>query len=344
MSRTAGELAQYLEAKLSGDSFLPISGVASPEQACFQDVIYIESPRHQKRAAGSKAGCVLARPGVRIEGKTIVETATPKLAFAKASAWLMLRQPVASEIHPTAVVAKSARLGEQVSLGPYVVVEEDARIGQGTRVDAFCFVGCGAQLGENCRLHPRVTLYPGIRVGNRVEIHSGSVIGGDGFGYVFGEGRQWKFPQIGTLEIEDDVEVGCNTTIDRGSLGETYIGNGVKIDNLVQVAHNVQIGAHSVIAAQTGISGSTVLGKRVSVGGQAGFGEHALVEDGVNVGGQAGVLGRKTVRTGETVWGTPSRPLGKFKEHYAWSARLPDLLPDLIARVEKLEDMSKKRQ
>jgi UDP-3-O-[3-hydroxymyristoyl] glucosamine N-acyltransferase len=155
---------------------------------------------------------------------------------------------------------------------------------------------------------------------------------------VFGDGRQWKFPQIGSVEIEDDVEIGCNTTVDRGSLGETRIGKGVKIDNLVQVAHNVQIGEHSVIAAQTGISGSTILGRHVSVGGQAGIGDHAVIEDEANVGGQAGVLVGKTIRRGQTVWGTPARPLDKFKEQYAWSARLPELLPDLLERIRKLEE------
>jgi UDP-3-O-[3-hydroxymyristoyl] glucosamine N-acyltransferase len=140
------------------------------------------------------------------------------------------------------------------------------------------------------------------------------------------------------VEIEDDVEIGCNTTIDRGSLGETRIGKGVKIDNLVQVAHNVQIGEHSVIAAQTGISGSTILGRHVSVGGQAGIGDHALIEDEANVGGQAGVLVGKTIRRGQTVWGTPARPLDKFKEHYAWSAQLPEIMPDLLERIRKLEE------
>jgi UDP-3-O-[3-hydroxymyristoyl] glucosamine N-acyltransferase len=338
MSRTAGELAQYLEAKLEGDPQLGLSGVASPEQAGPEDVIYLASPRQRDRMASSQARCVIARPGARIDGKTILESASPKLAFAKAAAWLLPPQPVREEIHPTAVVAKSARLGSNVSIGPYVVIEESASIGTGSRIDAFCFVGRGAIVGDDCRLHPRVTLYPGARLGSRVEIHSGVVVGGDGFGYVFGDGRQWKFPQIGSVEIEDDVEIGCNTTIDRGSLGETRIGKGVKIDNLVQVAHNVQIGEHSVIAAQTGISGSTILGRHVSVGGQAGIGDHAVIEDEANVGGQAGVLVGKTIRRGQTVWGTPARPLDKFKEQYAWSAQLPEIIPELLERIRKLEE------
>ncbi len=341
MPRTAGELAQYLEAKIVGDELVPLSGVASPEEAHGADLIYLDSPRNMNRVAASAALCVVARPGTRIEGKTIVEAAKPKLAFAKAAAWLLPRQTLPGGIHPTAVIAASSRVAADASLGPYVVVEEDAQIGPGAQVDAFCFIGRGAFVGANCRLHPRVTLYPGARLGNRVEVHSGVVIGGDGFGYVFGEGRHWKFPQVGTIEIEDDVEIGCNTTIDRGSLGVTRVGQGAKIDNLVQVAHNVQIGEHTVIAAQTGISGSTVLGKRVSVGGQAGIGDHATIEDDANVGGQAGVLVGKTIRTGQIVWGTPARPLDKFKEQYACYAKLPEILPALIERIRVLEEQAK---
>jgi UDP-3-O-[3-hydroxymyristoyl] glucosamine N-acyltransferase len=178
-----------------------------------------------------------------------------------------------------------------------------------------------------------VTLYPGARLGRRVEVHSGAVIGGDGFGYVFGERRNWKFPQIGSVEIGDDVEIGCNTTIDRGSLDATVIGDDVKIDNLVQIAHNVRIGAHSVIASQTGISGSCTIGERVMLGGQAGLAEHCTIEDGAIVGGQGGVLPGKTVRAGQIMWGTPVRPLERFKEQHAHVARLPEL----AERVRKLE-------
>lgn len=167
-----------------------------------------------------------------------------------------------------------------------------------------------------------------------MELHSGVVIGGDGFGYVYGEGRHWKFPQIGTVEIGDDVEIGCNTTVDRGSLGDTVIEAGAKIDNLVQVAHNVRIGEGSVIASQVGISGSCTIGKRVMIGGQAGFGEHSTVEDGAVIGGQSGILPGKIVRSGQIVWGTPVRPLGKFKEQFAWSARLPELA-ERVAKLEK---------
>ncbi|MGH9692444.1 MAG: UDP-3-O-(3-hydroxymyristoyl)glucosamine N-acyltransferase [Candidatus Acidiferrales bacterium] len=333
MIRTAGELAEYLGANLFGDAQAPISGVGSPERAGAEDVIYIESPRHQERAAASGARCVLAPPGMKVTHKTIIKASQPKLAFAKAAAWLLENRAPRREIHATAIVSPSAKLAADISVGPYVVIEAEAQVGSGTEIEAFCFLGQGSRIGKNCRLHPRVTLYAGSHLGNRVEVHSGAVIGGDGFGYVFGEGRHWKFPQIGEIEIEDDVEIGCNATIDRGSLETTHIGRGVKIDNLVQVAHNVRMGEHSVIAAQTGISGSSTVGKNVAIGGQAGIGDHAAIEDGAIIGGQAGVLNGKTIRGGQIVWGTPARPLAKFKAQYAWLARLPEL----AERVRKLE-------
>jgi len=179
-----------------------------------------------------------------------------------------------------------------------------------------------------------VTLYAGVRIGNRVEIHSGAVIGADGFGYAFDGERYWKFPQAGIVEIGDDVEVGANATIDRGSLDDTRIAEGVKLDNLVHVGHNVQIGVHTVVAAQTGISGSSKLGHHVVCGGQVGIADHCTLEDRSIAGAQAGIPTGKTIRSGQTVWGTPARPLDKFKEAYVWFARLPEI----GARIKKIED------
>src|ERR1700689_3020592 len=339
MSCTAGELAKFLGTTIVGDGQLALSGVAMPENARTEDLIYVDSPRHQKRAEDSAAKCVLAPAGLQLKGKTMLFAENPKFAFAKASARLLPKFAPTPGIHPTAIVASSARLGLNVFVGPYVVIEDEVEIGAGSIVEAFCFLGRGSAIGEKCRLHPRVTLYANARLGEDVEIHSGVVIGSDGFGYVFGEGRHWKFPQIGTVEIGDDVEIGSNATIDRGSLDSTQIGNGVKIDNLVQIAHNVRIGDNSVLAAQTGISGSSTIGTRVIVGGQVGIADHCKVEDGAIVGAQAGIPTGKTIRGGQTVWGTPARPLEKFKEQYAWFARLPDL----AERVRMLEEAERRR-
>jgi len=333
MRQTAKDLAEAIGAKLEGDGAAELVGVAAPERAGARDLIYVESAKHAQRAAASAAICVVAAEGIALAGKTVLRSTQPKVAFARAAELLLGRAPIASGIHPTAIVAPLARVAPGAGIGPYAVIGEDAHVGAGTQIGAHSVIGAGCWIGENCRIHPRVTLYAGVRVGNRVEIHSGAVIGADGFGYAFGEGKHWKFPQAGIVEIADDVDIGANTTIDRGSLDDTLIAEGVKLDNLVHVGHNCQIGAHTVIAAQTGISGSSVLGNHVVVGGQVGIADHCRLEDGAVAGAQAGIPTGKTIRRGQTVWGTPARPLEKFKKLYAWYGRLPEL----AARIKELE-------
>jgi UDP-3-O-[3-hydroxymyristoyl] glucosamine N-acyltransferase len=338
MSRTAGELAQYLGAALDGDPALHLTGVASPENARVGELIYVADARSVERAQASAAGCAIVAPGITLTGKTTIAAKNAKYAFAKAAAWLAPKPQVPAEIHPTAIVAPTAKLAPGIRVGPYVVIEDEVEIKRGSNIEAFCFLGRGAQVGENCWLHPRVTLYAGAKLRDRVELHTGVVIGADGFGYVFGGGHHEKFPQIGSVEIGDDVEIGCNSAVDRGSLDATEISRGVKIDNLVQVAHNVKIGEHSVVAAQTGISGSSTLGKGVVVGGQVGIADHCTLEDGAIAGAQAGIPTGKTIRSGQTVWGTPARPIERFKELYAIYSRLPDLFD----RIRKLEEQTRK--
>lgn len=334
MARTVAELTNYLAATFTGDGKLQITGIAAHESASPGDLVYVDSPRFLESAQRCAAVCVIAPREMPIPGKTQIFAAQPKLAFAKAAAWLLPPVRIASSIHATAIVDSSAKLGPGVSLGPYAVIEAGAQIGAGTQIGAHCFVGAGARTGENCRLYPRVTLYAGVQLGHCVILHSGAVIGSDGFGYVFGEGHHWPFPQMGACILGDDVEIGANTTIDRGSLGQTRIGQGTKLDNLVHVAHNVSIGEHTVIAAQTGISGSCTIGKNVMMGGQVGLGDHCEIEDGAVLGGGTGVLNGKIIRAGQVMWGTPARPLKKFKEQYAWFARLPEL----AARLRRLEE------
>src|SRR5271155_5170457 len=334
MMQTAKQLAEAVGAKLEGDGAFELRGVAAPERAGPHDLIYVETAKHADRAAASGALCVIAAENIVLEGKTILRSSQPKLGFAKAAALVLERAPIATGVHPTAIVAPLARVSASAGIGPFAVIGEDAHVGEGTQIGAHSVIGAGCWIGDNCRVHPRVTLYAGVRLGHRVEIHSGAVIGADGFGYAQGEGRYWKFPQAGIVEIADDVEIGANTTIDRGSLDDTRIAEGVKLDNLVHVGHNVQIGAHTVIAAQTGISGSSKIGHHVVVGGQVGIADHCTIEDGAIAGAQCGIPTGKTIRAGQTVWGTPARELGKFKVAFAWQARLPEL----AARIKKLEE------
>jgi UDP-3-O-[3-hydroxymyristoyl] glucosamine N-acyltransferase len=264
----------------------------------------------------------------------LLRAANPKLAFARAAGWLLPPTPIARGVHPTAVIAPSAQLAPGVSVGPYAVIEDGVKIGAGTEIGAFCFLGQAARLGEGCRLYPRVTLYAGVHIANRVIVHSGVVIGSDGFGYVPEGGKRWKFPQVGEVYIQEDVEIGANATIDRGSLDHTEIGAGTKLDNLVHVAHNVVIGENTVIAAQTGVSGSSSIGRNVAIGGQVGIADHCQIEDDAIVGAQAGIPSGKIVRRRQIVWGTPARPLEKFKRQFAWFSRLPEL----AERIKRLED------
>ncbi len=333
MKYTAAELAKAIGAQVEGDPAREISGVAAPERAGSKDLIFVESAKQIGRASASRAGSVILGEGVSVSGKTVLRSAKPKVSFARAAMLLRERVPLSLGIHPTAIVAPLAHVGANVSLGAYAVIGEDAHVGDGTEIGSHAVIGAGSWIGENCRIHPRVTFYPGVRVGDRVEIHAGAVLGADGFGFAFDGERYWKFPQAGIVEIADDVEIGANATIDRGSLDDTRIGEGVKIDNLVHVGHNVEIGRHTVIAAQTGISGSSTLGHHVVVGGQVGIADHCTLEDGSVAGAQAGIPSGKIIRKGQTVWGTPARPLDKFKEAYFWFARLPDL----AERLKKLE-------
>jgi UDP-3-O-[3-hydroxymyristoyl] glucosamine N-acyltransferase len=341
VNRTAKEIAEYIGAQVEGDESLKLNSVAAPERAGAHDLIYLDSAKHADRVVASAARCVIAPREIALSGKTVLRAANPKQAFSQAAAFLIERPFIARGIHPTAVIGSLAKVAPTASIGPYAVIGEDSTIGAGTQIGAHAVLGAGCWIGEDCRIHPHVTFYNGVRVGDRTEIHSGAVIGADGFGYacgeVAGEKRYTKFPQLGLVEIGDDVEIGANTTIDRGSLDDTRIDAGVKLDNLVHVGHNVKIGAHTVIAAQAGMSGSCTLGKNVVFGGQVGLGEHCTVEDGVIAGGQSGILNGKTVHSGQVVWGTPARDLDKFKEAFAWQAKLPQLAARIKSIEKKLE-------
>ncbi len=338
MERTAKELADHIGAQLEGDGKLRVTGCASPESAGPHDIIFVDSAKHLEAAARSKAGCVVLFPGTgapaELPGKTILRAKDPKLAFARIVAWMNPAQPIALGIHKTAIVATSAKLAEGVGVGPYVVIEEGVHIAAGTEIGAHCFIGRDSHIGPGCKLYPRVTLYQRVRLGARVIVHSGGVIGSDGFGFVPTENGFVKFPQIGTVEVADDVEIGANTTIDRGALDATRIGRGVKLDNLVQIGHNSQVGEHSAISAQAGLAGSTFIGRNVMLGGQVGIAGHGRIEDGAQLAPQSGVPAGKVIRAGTIMFGSPARPIEKAKVIIALMGRLPDL----VEKIRRLEE------
>ena len=330
-------IAELLRGNPAGDVGREIRGVAALETAGPTELAYVESPRAVDQAAASRAGCLLVPEGMSLPGHTTIAVPHPKLALVRAAEALHPAPSPPPGIHSTAVVAPDAQLAPDCSVGAHVVIESGVTVGAKTRLSPGVFLGAGVQVGAQCILHPRVSVYPGARIGNRVIIHAGAVIGSDGFGYVLAEGRQVKFPQLGKIVIEDDVEIGSNTTLDHGSLGSTVIGRGTKIDNLVQIAHNVKVGRHCIIVSQTGISGSSEVGDYVVMAGQVGVGEHARIEDRVIVGGQAGVLPGKIVRSGSIIWGTPSRPMSEYKKTIARMARLHDLAAKVKALAGQLD-------
>lgn len=320
MRRTTQEIAEFVGGELRGDGAALMDSVASLKNAGPGDLSYAEE-KFNSGVPKSRAGCVIVQSG-EFPANTVIIAKNPKLAFARAAAWLLADDSDDAGIHPAATVAPDAVIGEGVKIGPGAVIESGASIGDGSVVDAGSYVGKGSKVGGRCRLYPRVVVYAGVEIGNRVIVHAGAVIGADGFGFVKDGAAHVKFPQVGKVIIEDDVEIGANTCIDRGSLETTVIRRGVKLDNLIQIAHNVEIGEHTVIAALTGISGSCTLGDQCIIGGQVGIGEHARLDDNTIIGGQGGVLNGKHVRGGEVLWGTPVRPLKEFLVQQACLARL----------------------
>ena len=327
MQRRLSEIARAVGARVIGDERLEITGVASIASAKGSDLVFVEDEKHLASALQSKAAAVIA--GTFAENnnssKPLLIAANPRLAFARAARLLHGQDGTAAGIHPAAVVYPSADLGEGVAVDARAIVHEDVVVGDRTWIGAGCIIGKAATIGDDCAIHPNVTIYPGTRVGSRVIVHAGAVLGSDGFGYVRdpATGRHEKFPQIGKLVIEDDVEIGANTTIDRGALETTRIGRGTKIDNLVHIGHNCQIGENVIIAAQAGFSGSIIIENNVVIGGQVGMGEHPHVGEGVMLGGQAGVLPKKVLRgKGVVFWGTPAKPLREYLRQLAALATL----------------------
>ena len=328
--RSLAQIAEAVGARVVGEVRGEISGVASIEAAGPGDLVFVEDEKHLAAALQSRAGAVIAGEfAVAVSsGRPLLISDHPKLAFARAARFLRLTHdnvPREGSVHPTAVIHPSVVLGPGVFVNERAVINAGAQIGENTKIGAGCAIAEGVSIGGECEIYPNVTIYSGTTVGDRVIVHAGAVLGSDGFGYVRDRktGRYEKFPQVGKLVIEDDVEIGANTTIDRGALDETRVCRGAKIDNLVHIGHNCRIGEDVVIAAQTGLSGSIVIEKGVVLGGQVGIGEHARIEEGVMLGGQGGVLPNKVLRgKGVAFWGTPAQPLRQYLKQLATLARL----------------------
>ena len=325
----AQDIADFLSARLIGHPARDITSAASLSAAGPSDLSFIEDEKYLDQATKGRAGAVLAGEfaagGVPGLDSTLIIVEAPRLAFARAAAFIADAARTPTGIHATAVVDPSAQIGLNVSIGAHAVVGRHVRIGARTRIGPGCVLFDDVTLGDDCELIARVTIYSKTTVGHRVVIHAGAVLGSDGFGFVRDErsGAYHKFPQIGRLEVGDDVEIGANCTIDRGALDATVIDAGAKLDNMVHVGHNVKIGRNVVIAAQTGIAGSSVLENDVVVAGQVGIADHVRIEEGAILGAQCGVPSKKVIRgRGIVFWGTPARPIRDYLKELAALARL----------------------
>jgi UDP-3-O-[3-hydroxymyristoyl] glucosamine N-acyltransferase len=343
---TLNELVEVLGGMLvKGRPETQITGVNSCERVTITELLFAENSTAAVEALASPAGAVVLKPGLvdsyaANPDIAVIEFAQPRLWFAVAAKLLKPVEPPEG-IHPTAVVGEGVEIGEGVTIGPCAVVGAFAQIGSGTRIGAGAVIGEGVHIGRFCHIYPRVVIYSDTELGNWVIAHAGAVLGADGFGYVgdLTSGAYTQFPQQGTLVIGDDVEIGANSTIDRGALKETKIGRGTKIDNLVHVGHNCEIGEDVILVTGTGISGSSTVGKGAILAGQVGIGDHAHVGPGVILGGQAGVLSGKTVtnemfglKPGGVLWGTPARPLTQVLREIA-------LLGRMVKRSRKSQDL-----
>jgi UDP-3-O-[3-hydroxymyristoyl] glucosamine N-acyltransferase len=339
--RRLADLAADLDARVVGDGELEIHGVRPLDSAQSNHLSFLHNPKYAKEARASSAGAILVADEEALPGRTVVVCDEPYLALARALAIFHPRQQPRPGIHETAVVADDVSVGEGASIGPLAAVGAGSSIGADSVIGAGCVVGTGVTIGAGTELHPRVVVEDGCRIGDRCIIHSGTVVGSDGYGFATVDGVHHKVPQVGIVVVEDDVELGANVCIDRAALGETRIGRGTKVDNLVQIAHNVHIGEHCLLISQSGISGSTRVGRHVIFAGQAGAAGHLTIGDGAVL--MARAAAHKDVPAGEAVAGEPARPRREWLKTAANVQRLDQLkarVKELEARLAALEEMT----
>ena len=336
MTRTVNEIAAHIHGKVLGDGNVEIKSLSGIKEAQSGDITFVANSKYFSLIEKTKASAIICPENLTAEGKTLIQTANPSLSFSKVVSLFMAAPPSPSlGIHPTAIIGRDVVLGADISIGPYVVIGNGARVGDRAVIGSQCFIGDQVSIGPDSLIYANVSIRERVTLGSRVIIHCGTVIGSDGFGFVQVEGRYEKIPQIGTVEVCDDVEIGANVTIDRARFDKTVIGRGTKIDNLVQVAHNVRIGEHCLIIAQVGISGSTIIEDRVVLAGQAGLAGHLTVGQGAIVAAQAGVASSVPPHT--VVSGYPAKPHQTAKRINAHIQRLP-------VYVKKINELQKQME
>ena len=341
MQKTLKEIAQLINGEIVGNEKITIKGVCGIKEAKEGDISFLANNKYLPFIDKTQASAIITSRQVEAASKPIIRTDNPSLAFVKIVSLFSpgeIQKP--KGIHPTAIVGKNVKLGNNVSVGAYVSLEDNVSLGDNTVIFGGSFIGNNVQIGENCLIYPNVSVREFVVIGKRVIIHSGTVIGSDGFGFLTIDGEHHKIPQIGTVEIGDDVEIGANVAIDRARFDKTVIGNGTKIDNLVHIAHNVIIGKNSIIVAQVGISGSTVIGNNVTLAGQAGLVGHISVGDNAIVAAQGGVT--KSVAANSFVSGYPAKPHNVAIKVNACVQNLPRLYETVNNLKKKIEELENK--
>jgi len=332
MAYTVKEIADFIKGELKGEGTIKIQGVAANDEAKEGEITFIDNPKFKEKVNETKASCVITSFDVRDANKPIIKCKNPSLALTKIiDEMFPYRINHPKGIAPTALIGKNVRLGKDVSIGANSVIGDDVTIGDSSIIYPLVFIGRDARIGKNSLIYSNVTIREKVIIGNNVIIHSSTVIGADGFGFVKDEAKFVKIPQMGTVEIQDNVEIGACVTIDRARFGKTLIGGGTKIDNLVQIAHNVKIGENCIIVAQVGVSGSVNIGNNVMLGGQAGITDHVDIGDGVMVAAKGGIT--KSVPPKTIMSGIPARPHNVTKKIVAYI----DNLPKIVERLDELE-------
>ena len=343
MEFTAKQIAELIGGRVEGDENAAVNTFAKIEEGKKGALSFLSNPKYTHFLYETESSIVLVNDDLQLEHGVSTTLIRVKNAYESVAKLLQIYdsiKPRKTGIDPLASVAASAKIGKDVFIGAFAVIGENASIGDGTQIYAHTVVGDNATIGDNCLLYPNITIYQGCRVGNRVTIHAGSVIGADGFGFAPNVDGYSKIPQIGIVIIEDDVEIGANTCIDRSTMGATIIHKGVKLDNLIQVAHNCEVGENTVMSAQVGMAGSTKVGAWCMVGGQAGFAGHIQVADKTNIGAQCGVISN-TKGNGEALIGSPAMDPRTYFKGMAILRRLPDMQKELIALRKEIEELKK---
>ncbi|MFO8056369.1 MAG: UDP-3-O-(3-hydroxymyristoyl)glucosamine N-acyltransferase [bacterium] len=331
VNMTVREIADLVGGEVLGDPKKTISGVASLEGAGPDEIGFLGSPRMKEAALKSKAGALIVSEKLPVECVQILVSYDPYAAFVKVMEKFRPEPRPGPGVHESAAIMEGVSLGERVHVGAHVYIGENARVGDGTTVAAGAVIGAGCRVGADCYIHPQAVLYPGVRIGDRVILHAGTIIGSDGFGFILSEKGHIKKPQVGSVVVEDDVEMGANCTVDRAMLDNTVIGAGTKFDNMVHVAHNVRVGKSCIILAGTAVGGSTAIGDGCVISGGCVIKDNITLGDRVNVVGHSAVS--DDIKAGETVWGLPAIPFSRAKRVYL---RLKQL-PELFKRVRELE-------